>query len=88
MLRDLKDEQMINETLFWIVSTIVLRPPLNDQSPLPDGSFDLQLLPISLAAARRQLCSGDHDDMFHDNIVGSLFASIVFVDSPHHASYY
>ncbi|EKM50122.1 uncharacterized protein PHACADRAFT_153501, partial [Phanerochaete carnosa HHB-10118-sp] len=68
MLRDLKDRAVTGHNLFSVASILMSRPPDNDKSPL-ETSSELQLVLHSLAAARRQVCLGDHNDVYHINVI-------------------
>ena len=73
-LRDLKDERVLNQDLYSVVISLYLLRPFEEEQPLRlEIPLEMQLLPYSLAAARRQLCLGDITYVLHGDIIFTIY---------------
>ena len=74
-LRDLKDERALNQDLYSVVISLYLLRPFEEEQPLRlETPLEMQLLPYSLAAARRsQLCLGDTTYVLHGDIIFTIY---------------
>lgn len=77
-LRDLRDENIVNVSLFAVASVLILCPITNSNAFVLVSS-ELQPALLGLAAGRRQLCLGNNTGMSHSDIIMTIFGAVMSV---------